>query len=204
MSNLRPFRSYSEHDVLNMFAFDGAPDANGVIADQGTVVKIADNNGAQLVAASSSLPLGREGVELFDLPAGNTYGNTVSFRSSAVPKVNKASNTSKPIGITLLGVRENDENGEKLLYNPRKAAEMNVVVSGQAVPILTKGIVLYEGLNTTLLPTTANAGDTVYVSATAGELTTVDAGSFPVVGKLLGKPVVAANSKPVALMSLSF
>ena len=204
MSNLRPFRSYSEHDVLNMFAFDGAPDGNGVIADQGTVVKIADNNGAQLVAAGSSLPLGREGVELFDLPAGNTYGNTVSFRSSAVPKVNKASNATTAIGITLLGVRENDENGEKLLYNPRKAAEMNVVVSGQAVPILTKGIVLYEGLNTTLLPTTANAGAPVYVSATAGELTTVDGGSFPVVGKLLGKPVVAANSKPVALMSLSF
>lgn len=204
MANLRPFRSYSEHDVLNMFAFDGAPDVNGVIAEKGTVVKIADTAGAQLVAASSTLPLGREGVELFDLPAGNTYGNTVSFRSSAVPKVSKATNSDTAIGITLLGTREFDENGEKLLYNPRKAAEMGVVVSGQAVPVLTQGVILYEGLNTTLLPVTANAGAAVYVSATAGELTTVDGGSFPKVGTLLGKPVVAANSKPVALMKLSF
>lgn len=204
MANLKPFRDYSEHDVINMFAFDGAPDSNGVLAEKGTVVKIADTNGIQPVAASSSLPLGREVLDIFDIPVGNTYNNTLSYRASATPKVAKASDTDVALGITLYGVRELDENGEKLVYNPRKAAEMNVVVSGQVVPVLTKGVILYEGLNTTLLPTAANAGATVYVSATAGELTTVDPGSSNAVGVLLGKPVVAANSKPVALMKLSF
>lgn len=199
MANLRPFRDYSEHDVINLFAFDGAPGADGVLASKGTVVKIQGNNGAQPVSTSA---LGSEVVEL-DLAAGNTYNNTVSFRYSAVPKVAKASNTDVALGITLYDVRETDENGEKLSYNPRKAAEMNAVVSGQAVPVLTKGLVLYEGLNTTLIPTTSNAGDEVYVSATAGELTTVDPGGAVVVGKLLGKPV-SINSKPVALMQLNF
>ena len=199
MANLKPFRDYSEHDVINMFAFDGAPDSNGVIATKGTAVKILGNNGIQPISTSA---LGSEVVEL-DLPAGSSYNNTVSFRYSATPKIAKATNSDTALGIMLYDVRELDENGEKLTFNPRKAAEMNVVVSGQASPVLTKGIVLYEGLNTTLIPTTANAGDPVYVSATAGELTTVNPGGATVVGKLLGKPV-AVNSKGVALMQLQF
>lgn len=173
MANLRPFRDYNEHDVINMFAFDGAPDANGVIATKGTAVKIASANGVQPVSTSA---LGSEVVEL-DLPAGNTYNNTVSYRYSAVPKISKATSSDMAIGILLYDVRELDENGEKLSYNPRKAAEMNVVVSGQAVPVLTKGTLLYEGLNTTLIPTSASAGDALYVHSTAGELSTIDVGS---------------------------
>ena len=49
---LRPYRDYSEHDVVNLFAFDGAQDANGVIATAGTVVKVA-GNGFQPVADST-------------------------------------------------------------------------------------------------------------------------------------------------------
>ena len=199
MANLKPFRDYSEHDVINMFAFDGAPDANGVIATKGTVVTFANANGVQPVSTSA---LGSEVVEL-DLPAGSTYNNTVSYRYSAVPKISKAIYTDVPLGITLYDVRELDENGEKLSFNPRKAAEMNAVVSGQAVPVLTRGILLYEGLNTTLIPTTAVAGDTLYVYSTAGELSTIDAGSAPAVGKLLGKPV-AVNGKGVALIQVQF
>jgi hypothetical protein len=102
-----------------------------------------------------------------------------------------------------MDVRELDENGEKLVYNPRKAAEMNVVVSGQVVPVLTKGVVLYEGVNSSLISTSANAGAPVYVSSTAGELTTTDPGGTAVVGRLLGKPV-AINSKSVALIKVNF
>jgi hypothetical protein len=199
MANLRPFRDYNEHDVINMFAFDGAPDANGVIATKGTAVKIASANGVQPVSTSA---LGSEVVEL-DLPAGNTYNNTVSYRYSAVPKISKATSSDMAIGILLYDVRELDENGEKLSYNPRKAAEMNVVVSGQAVPVLTKGTLLYEGLNTTLIPTSASAGDALYVHSTAGELSTIDVGSAQKVGYLLGKPV-AVNGKGLALVKLNF
>jgi hypothetical protein len=45
-----------------------------------------------------------------------------------------------PLGITLLQTAKNDENGEKLLYNPQKAAELQAALPGEAVPIATKGI----------------------------------------------------------------
>jgi hypothetical protein len=69
---------------------------------------------------------------------------------------------------------------------------MNVVVSGQAVPVLTKGIVLYSG-------TAATAGHVAYVGATAGEL--ASAASLPAgavkVGKWLGN-----HSSNVALLKI--
>jgi len=43
-------------------------------------------------------------------------------------------------------VREVDENGEKLIFKPRKAAEMQCAVSGQAVPIAIRGVFLYSGI----------------------------------------------------------
>jgi hypothetical protein len=44
-------------------------------------------------------------------------------------------------------VAEYDENGEKLIWHPRKAHEMQVSLSGQAVPVLTRGIVLVNGID---------------------------------------------------------
>ena len=87
--------------------------------------------------------------------------------------------------MLLYDVREDDENGEKLIFNPRKAAENDYVISGQAVPILTRGIVLYSGA--TLAADTVSPGDTVYAAA-AGELAK-DAdhvSKAPAVGKALG------------------
>ena len=43
--------------------------------------------------------------------------------------------------MTLYQTAKNDENGEKLLYNPQKQEEKQAMLPGQAVPILTKGIV---------------------------------------------------------------
>jgi hypothetical protein len=48
--------------------------------------------------------------------------------------------------LLLKDVRRYDENGEQLVFNPRKAAEMDVILSGQAAPILTKGLVLVNGI----------------------------------------------------------
>jgi hypothetical protein len=48
--------------------------------------------------------------------------------------------------MLLYDVKEVDENGEKLIFNPRKADEMQVALSGQAVPILTRGLVMLNGV----------------------------------------------------------
>jgi hypothetical protein len=78
-------------------------------------------------------------------------------------------------------VAEVDENGELLKFNPRKAAQMNAVVSGQAVPILTRGIILYKGV----LTDGAVAGNAAVYADNSGELTTT-AASRVKVGKTLG------------------
>ena len=175
MPTLRPLHDYDEHDVINLFSWSGA-----VPAYKGTLVKIASPSG--FVAS-------HDPVEMFG-GAGNAYNNTVSERYRTSAQVTTCTSGSAgtkdvPLGMLLYDVREDDENGEKLIFNPRKAAENDYVISGQAVPILTRGIVLYSGA--TLAADTVNPGDTVYAAA-AGELAK-DAdhvADAPAVGKALG------------------
>ena len=194
---LRPLRDYSEHDVVNFFAVQADQDANGVIALAGTVVKVT-GNGFQPVVASTT-PGGTGFLGTIPVELGGTLGipglsNVVSNRYVVNAKVAKATNTDlAALGITLMSTQELDENGEKLVFKPQKAAEKGVVISGQAVPVLTKGVVVYSGSD---LSNSANVGAPVYVSATAGLTTT--AGNL-VVGRLLSKPV-----NNVALIKLSF
>lgn len=200
---LRPFRDYSEHDVVNLFAYDGAQDANGVIATAGTVVKVQGNGFQPVVASTTPGGTGFLGAVPVDLAGlvGAGFANTVSNRYALTAKVTAASSGNAALGITLLSTQELDENGEKLVFNPRKAAEKNVVVSGQGVPVLTKGIVVYSGTEIG----SASVGAGVYLSnLNAGELSTVDStagGATPgnKVGTLLSVPV-----NGVALIKLNF
>jgi len=176
--NLRPFRQYNENDVVNFFTFSGAAESTSVILTKGAVVKV-QAPGFNPLTASLSTPNEMLGS------VGASYTNTVSERYGVAPKVSLATSGSSVLGLTLLDIRELDENGEKLVFNPRKAAEMNVVVSGQAVPVLTKGLVLYSGTN-------ATAGHVAWVGATAGELNssaTLPAGGAVKVGTWLGTAV---------------
>ena len=154
--NLRPFRDYDEHDVVNLFAFSGNAESTSVVLTKGAVVKV-QAPGFNPLTATNSTPNDMQGS------VGASFINTVSERYGVASKVSLAASGENPLGLTLLDIRELDENGEKLIFNPRKAAEMNVVLSGQAVPVLTKGLVLYSGVN-------ATAGHVASVSATAGDL----------------------------------
>jgi hypothetical protein len=178
--DLKPFRDYSEHDVINLFAFTG----DQTLITKGLVVRVTGEGFVTSPNTSSTELLGS---------VGGSFPNSQSLRFGVKSKIIAApSGDGTALGLTLLDVREFDENGEKLIFNPRKAAEMNVVVSGQAVPVLTKGIVLYSG-------TAATAGHVAYVGATAGEL--ASAASLPAgavkVGKWLGN-----HSSNVALLKI--
>ena len=148
--NLRPFRDYDEHDVINLFAHR----SNDV--NKGSLVALETATGWK----NTNEPTMEEGV------IGATYGNTVSNRYAVRAKVTDAASGSKVIGITLWDVKETDENGEKLLYNPRKAAEMQCVISGQAVPVATRGVFLYSGatLNATHAAQGPVAGEYLYAA----------------------------------------
>ena len=71
----------------------------------------------------------------------NYLGNASSLYPEVPYKVSKVTNTGEvPIGILLRDVRSVDENGENLQYYPRKKEELQCVISGEAVPIATKGL----------------------------------------------------------------
>lgn len=178
---LRPFRDYSEHEVLNLFAYSGAAEGSSVILTRGAAVKLSAE-GFTVGPTSSSA---NQPTELLG-NVGAAFPLSQSQRFGVRPKVTLAT-SGDVLGLTLLDVRELDENGEKLIFNPRKAAEMNVVISGQAVPVLTRGVVLYSGSTIT----DATAGQYAVVSGTAGELANVSAvrGTEVAVGRFLGNAV---------------
>jgi hypothetical protein len=166
MATIKPLRQYSESDVINLFSFNGAS------ANKGAIVKLATASGWR--SSDETLAMGGS--------VGSPFSNTVSQRYATAAKVSLANSGDVPIGMLLMDVKETDENGEKLVFNPRKAAEMGVVVSGQVVPILTRGIVLYSGAS--LAAENPPAGTIVYAGDN-GELTALAAGK-KTVGRTLG------------------
>ena len=164
MANLKPFRDYDEHDVINLFA------VNAESANKGTVVT-ADSNGVNLKDATS----------LDDL---SPYANTLSAQFNVPWTVSPAASGAAKgeiVGLLLNDVRKYDENGEQLIFNPRKAAEMDVIISGQAAPILTKGLVLVNGI-----VGTPGVGSGAAVSDAGGGDLKVVAYADATVGKFLG------------------
>lgn len=186
MAQLLPFRQYDEHDVINIFAFSGTLPVNA-----GTLVKPVAS-GWRTDEANTQL-LGSVGA---------SFGNTVSVRYGTLPSVTTAGTGDSPIGMLLYAVKEQDENGLLLKFNPRKAAEMQVALSGQSVPIATRGIFLVSGQ----FNGGAQAGDPLFPSG-AGLWTTSTTGQNnganehcnSKVGKLLGAP----NTKGCALVYLN-
>ena len=170
MATLRPFRDYSEHDVINLFAFD----YSGTDQDAGKLVKIKTSAGF-----SANDNLNQDATMLWD-----NLQNVVSDRYAVNARVDLAGSGETPLGMMLYGCKEVDENGEKLIYNPRKAAEMQVTVSGQAVPVVTRGLFLVNNVDGT--PT---AAATAYCGAGAagdGLISATSGGSKVTIGKFLG------------------
>tara|TARA_Y100000310_G_scaffold167791_1_gene167736 strand:+ start:939 stop:1517 length:579 start_codon:yes stop_codon:yes gene_type:complete len=144
-STLLPFRQVHENDVVNLFAYDGSA------ATRGLVVKLDTSKGWKL-----SDDFGLSAVST------QTYTNTVSDRYDVKARVDACTSGDTPFGMLMYDVAETDENGEKLIFHPRKAHEMQVSVSGQAVPILTKGVVLVNIESADLNTVTPNAGTEAY------------------------------------------
>lgn len=168
-AKILPFRDYSEHEVLNFFTFNGT-----IPVTAGTLVKI-DGSGMNNDTWKEAKILG---------DAGQAYSNVISKRYGVYPQVcTLTSNHDTPIGMLLYDVRENDENGEKLIYNPQKAAENNWAISGQAVPILTRGVVLYSGYGGT-----PSGGQYAYPTGDGTICSDAIVGSGTQCGKWLGAP----------------
>ena len=185
--DLRPFRQYSENDVVNLYAYSG----DSTLVTKGLVVKIMGDGFAPDTTSNGYDVNARLGS------VGASYNNVVSQRYGATPKVGAAASGDRALGLTLMDIRETDENGEKLIFNPRKAAEMIVVVSGQAVPILTRGLVLINDIDDSF--GTVDIGDAAYLGSN-GRLATGYSTAVPVVGRFLSK----TDENGYALVKVNF
>lgn len=179
---LKPFRQNSEWEVIGFFGHDDE-------RNKGTFVKVA---GSGWKNNDSNAVLGG-GIE-FGGAVGASYDGTVNQRYNLIGLTTPAGtgDANKVIGMLLYDVRETDENGNKLIYNPRKKAELQAVLTGEACPILSRGLVLAYA-------TGAVAGQRAYIN-NSGELdtTTQNTISQVAVGKYLG----SADSDSFVLLKL--
>lgn len=173
-----PFRQYSEEDVVNLYRLkDGgelAATTDSGTGDAGVFVKVsAGDFSADPVAYASDSYLGKT-----DYPfVGRAQYPKVGLQMEA------ATTGSAVLGISLLQTAKADENGEKLLYNPQKAAELQAVLPGQAVPVATKGVftVAASAVDGTLTP-----GAKFQISANAGKITGAAVDGALAIGTVLG------------------
>ena len=169
---LRPFRDYSEKDVINLFSVSGAPidTTYQIIATKGSIVKIVGSGFVN--DADPETMIGNMGLYNVNNFVGQRYG--VPFQ------VALAGSGDTPIGMLLFDVRELDENGEFLKYRPQKAAEMEAVLSGQACPIVTRGRFIVSGIQTGNgfggVGTAITAGSPAYVGTNGAIATSYNTG----------------------------
>jgi hypothetical protein len=165
---IRPFRDYSEHEVINLFALQGE-----------------SNKGTFVTAAVSG----------FDLDATPNFeddsfiDNTISARFNVSNRVAAAPSGTAPsmvLGMTLKDVKSVDENGYPLKFEPRKAAERDVVISGEAVPVVKRGVFLYSGVSEPVGSKCAFGSGLAISDAGDGSLKVVAPGSANAVAKALG------------------
>jgi hypothetical protein len=180
-SNLKPFRDYDDHDVINLFAVSGAS------VDKGTLV-IAQASGINLKDQSSLDNLSF---------AGNTLSAQFNVPWTVAPAPAN-SLKSQIVGFVLKDVRTFDENGERLIFNPRKAAEMDVIISGQAAPVLTKGTVLISGI----VGTPSYGQGAAAADAGDGSLKVVGYASGTNSGICVGKFLGPKNDEGYALLKI--
>ena len=175
---LRPFRDYDEHDVLNLFAFGDDAVSLGTtdVVYAGSVVKIKTG--------------WKNDDETQDMigNVGAGYDNTVSQRWGVTAEVEYCNGGAEtPLGITIFDVREYDENEEALKFNPRKQDELQAVLTGQAVPVATKGTFLFATGAWVADGAAVTAGASIYASGD-GQVTPTLASVNTKVGKALGGP----------------
>ena len=173
ITNLLPFRQYDDNDVVNMFAMEGT------------------DKGAGLLVKVSAANLNDDLVDLVEDGAFlNTQGNAYSPLAVNPLRVDAAGSGDAALGILLRDVRDTDENGEKLRFYPQKKEELQCVLSGESVPVATKGIFTFmEGAFTgSVIPA---VGTDVYGHA-AGKLG-VAGGNAVKVGQVLATGTRAAG-----------
>jgi hypothetical protein len=198
---LEPYRDYSEHEVINLFSLD----TGGATLSSWKAGGTGDFDAGVVVAAKDADLPG-------DLPSASALKTSGALRDylgasgqphvgyNAYPIVEMTCEpaTASPIGITLRQTLAYDENGENLLRYPLKKDELQAVLPGQAVPVLSRGLVL---LGVAAFDAAPSVGDKLALGA-AGKLAADAAGTL---GQVIAKGVATDDAaKTKFLCKVSF
>ena len=180
---LLPFRQYDEQDVVNIFAL-----TNGDVLDS-TTGDGAGSNGVFVKVSEGDFDL--EPIQY----GSNSYLGKTSYPfvgADMYPtnplEVTAASSGNIPLGLTLNQTAKTDENGEKLLYNSTKKEELQAVLPGQTVPVVTKGIFTLSSDTFAggVSLSDFTVGDGFEVAGTTGTIGPATVGTAASIGMVLG------------------
>jgi hypothetical protein len=124
MAKLLPFRQLNDNNIVNQFALSGTGEA-------GLLVAISNGNMDD-----------QHGFDWTNSP-GAQFDRVSSFNHVTKTTVRQSTSGDTKynlLGVTLRTVALWDENGEKYEYYKQKRTENEVIRSGQAMPVLTKGL----------------------------------------------------------------
>lgn len=136
---LLPFRQYVEQDVINLYSLDttglsaalGNPDTDGGNA-AGTLVEITKGDFDAGIEYTNDSYLGKTS---YPHVGGNGYPKVTGMQ------IKPHDGTGAALGFALRQTLTHDENGEKLLYYRQKMIELQAVLPGEVVPVLTRGVI---------------------------------------------------------------
>lgn len=136
---LLPFRQYVEQDVINLYSLDTTglsaalanPETDGGNA-AGTLVEITKGDFDAGIEYVNDSYLGKTG---YPHVGGNGYPKVTGMQ------IKPHDGTGAALGFALRQTLTHDENGEKLLYYRQKMIELQAVLPGEVVPVLTRGVI---------------------------------------------------------------
>ena len=186
---LYPFRQHSDVDVINMFAsdtVDATPSTNGN-GSAGVFVKVSAGN-------LDLDPIQYTATDITNTLGKSDYPFLGAAQYPAVPLKFTAATAGEPVlGMTLNQTLATDENGERLLYNPVKRAELQAVLTGQAVPVATRGVFTLADTAIDWVDANMVVNSHLIISANAGKVSGLLAsavspitGTTSIIGRILG------------------
>jgi hypothetical protein len=123
-----PLSDLSQHDVLSLYSTM----QTGVLA--GTLVKIVTGAANPATLATDGWSPASVGAQV-----AGAYSYRYETKMKVTPTVS-GDTSYNALGLALLNTLEFDENQQPLRYNERRAKEIGAVISGETVPIATRGM----------------------------------------------------------------
>lgn len=184
--NLKPLRQYDETEVLDFFSHVDAS------ANKGSLVSIVTADGNTNVWQNGASPVDPH-LNVFG-PLSHTPSRAYAPRMEVTWKIKNAYSGEVPLGFLLFDVRETNAYGEKLIFRPRhERIEKDTVVSGESVPVLTRGVVKINGFVGTPGP-----GSGAVPSTTSGQV----AVALRTAANQVGKFLTSADADGYALFKI--